>query len=60
MSRMTDHILMIQETTGMNLVQQQKEAEYYGTPMTAEEIEQELMKDKGYQDFLDSLDEPIF
>jgi len=57
MSKMMQNILKIQEQTGINLVKQQKEAEYYGVPMTAEEIEQELMKDEGYQRFLDSLED---
>jgi hypothetical protein len=56
MSKTTDHILMIQEQTGINLIKHQKEVDYYNS-LSAEEVEQELSNDPGYSEFLDSLED---
>ena len=37
----------------------QREVDSYNT-LSPEQIEAELTRDKGYQAFLDSLDEPVF
>ena len=57
MSKLKDKLLEIQEQTGKNLVQQQKEAYYYNVPVTMEQIEAELKKDPGYAAFMASLED---
>jgi len=56
MSKTMTNILKIQETTGINLVKQQIEADYYGDPQTPEQIEETLKNDEGYQKFLYDLE----
>ena len=58
--KVKDYYLSNPSAETQRLMQEwQREADMYGD-MSAEQIEAELNNDPGYQEFLDSLDEPVF